>query len=162
MDCIFKRNDLFLHISDFVLISHEWFFKRNDFFDKIRNSKNKTDNLIMLTFNFSRIFKARGIDKPFSYLVKVGYYDNFATRIVNNRIKRLDLADIEKLCELLKCTPNDLLEWIPDSKDKTNDKHPLISIKRSDKVVQLSQILNSVPLDKLSEIESVIKKEMER
>ena len=116
----------------------------------------------MLTFNFSRIFKARGIDKPFSYLVKVGYSDNLATRIVNNRVQRLNLADIEKLCELFQCTPNDLLEWIPDSQDKTNDKHPLISIKRSDKVVQLTQILNSVPLDKLGEIESVIKKEMER
>ena len=116
----------------------------------------------MLTFNFSRIFKARGIDKPFSYLVKVGYSDNFATRIVNNRIKRLDLGDLEKLCELLQCTPNDLLEWIPESKDKINDNHPLISIKRNDKVVQLTQILNSVPLDKLSEIESVIKKEIEK
>jgi len=116
----------------------------------------------MLTFNFSRIFKARGIEKPFSYLVRVGYSDNFATRIVNNRIKRLDLTDLEKLCELLQCTPNDLLEWIPESKDKTNDKHPLISIMRSDKVVQLTQILNSVPLDKLSEIESVIKKEIEK
>ena len=80
-------------------------------------SNNQINNLIMLTFNFSRIFKARGIDKPFSYLVKVGYSDNFATRIVNNRIKRLDLADLEKLCELLQCTPNDLLEWIPESKD---------------------------------------------
>jgi DNA-binding Xre family transcriptional regulator len=116
----------------------------------------------MLTFNFSRIFKARGIDKPFSYLVKVGYSDNFATRVVNNRIMRLDLTILEKLCELLQCTPNDLLEWIPESKDKTNDNHPLISIKRSDKVVQLTQILNSVPLDKLSEIESLIKKEIER
>lgn len=116
----------------------------------------------MLTFNFSRIFKARGIDKPFSYLVKVGYSDNFATRIVNNRIKRIDLSALEKLCELLQCTPNDLLEWIPESKDKTNDNHPLISIKRSDKVVQLTQILNSVPLDKLNEIESVIKKEIEK
>jgi DNA-binding Xre family transcriptional regulator len=114
----------------------------------------------MLAFNFSRVFKARGIDRPFSYLVKVGYSDNFATRIVNNRIKRLDLVDIESLCELLQCTPNDLLEWIPDDKDKTNDKHPLISIKRSDKVIQLTQILNSVPLNKLSEIESVIKKEI--
>ena len=116
----------------------------------------------MLTFNFNRVLKARGIDKPFSYLVKLGYSDNFATRIVNNRIKRLDLADIEKLCELFQCTPNDLLQWIPDSKDKNNDKHPLISIKRSDKVFQLTQMLNSVPLDKLNEIESVIKKEIEK
>jgi len=116
----------------------------------------------MLTFNFNRIFKARGIDKPFSYLIKAGYSDNFATRIVNNRIKRLDLAYTEKLCELLQCTPNDLLEWIPESKDKNNDKHPLISIKRSDKVVQLTQMLNSIPINKLEEIESVIKKEIER
>jgi DNA-binding Xre family transcriptional regulator len=116
----------------------------------------------MLTFNFSRVFKARRIDRPFSYLVKIGYSDNFATRIVNNRIKRLDLDAIEKLCELLQCTPNDLLEWIPNSKDKTIDKHPLISIKRSDKVIQLTQMLNSVPLDRLNEIESVIKKEIER
>jgi DNA-binding Xre family transcriptional regulator len=116
----------------------------------------------MLAFNFSRIFKARGIDRPFSYLVKAGYSGNFATRIVNNRIKRLELTVIEKLCVLLKCTPNDMLEWIPESNDKINNNHPLISIKRSDKVVQLTQILNSVPLDKLSEIESVIKKEIEK
>ena len=116
----------------------------------------------MLSFNFKRIFKARGIDKPFSFLVKVGYSDNFATRVANNRIQRLDLTELEKLCVLFNCTPNDLLEWIPDSKDKNNDNHPLISIKRSDKVVQLTQILNSLPLDKLNEIESVIKKEIDR
>ena len=116
----------------------------------------------MLTFNFTRIFKARGIDKPFSYLVKAGYSDNFATRIVNNRVQRINLTDLEKLCELFQCTPNDLLEWIPDSNDSDNDKHPLISIKRSDLVVQLTKILNSIPLDKLSEIERVIKKEIEK
>ena len=116
----------------------------------------------MLTFNFTRIFKARGIDRPFSYLVKAGYSDNFATRIANNRVKRLNLKDVERLCELFQCTPNDLLEWIPGSKDADNDKHPLISIKRRDKVNQLTRILNSVPLDKLDEIESVIKKEIER
>ena len=116
----------------------------------------------MLRFNFTRIFKARGIDKPFSYLVKKGYSDNFATRVVNNRMLRLDLAELEKLCVLLHCTPNDLLEWIPDTKDNTSDKHPLFSIKRSDKVVELTQILNAVPLDKLGEIESAIKREMEK
>jgi DNA-binding Xre family transcriptional regulator len=116
----------------------------------------------MLRFNFTRIFKSRGIDKPFSYLVKHGYSDNFATRIVNNKIERLNLKDIERLCELFQCTPNDLLEWTPGSKDLNNGNHPLISIKRSDKVIHLSQILNSIPLDKLNEIESVIKKEIEK
>ncbi len=116
----------------------------------------------MLRFNFTRIFKSRGIDKPFSYLVKKGYSGNFATRIVNNRMETLNLMYVEKLCELFQCTPNDLLEWSPGSKDLNNVNHPLVSIKRSDKVIQLTQILNSVPLDKLNEIESVIKKEIEK
>jgi DNA-binding Xre family transcriptional regulator len=114
----------------------------------------------MLTFNFTRIFKSRGIDKPFSYLVKLGYSDNFATRIVNNRIERLNLKDIEKLCEHFQCTPNDLLEWIPSNQDLNNETHPLISIKRSNKVVELTKILNSIPLDKLNDIETMINKEI--
>ncbi len=114
----------------------------------------------MLTFNFTRIFKSRGIEKPFSYLVKLGYSDNFATRVVNNRIERLNLKDIEKLCEHFQCTPNDLLEWIPSSQDLNNETHPLASIKRSNKVVELTKILNSVPLDKLNDIETMINKEI--
>jgi DNA-binding Xre family transcriptional regulator len=114
----------------------------------------------MLTFNFTRIFKSRGIDRPFSYLVKLGYSDNFATRIVNNRIKQLNLKSIEKLCEHFQCTPNDLLEWIPSSQDLNNENHPLVSIKRSNKVVELTKILNSIPLDKLNDIETMINKEI--
>ena len=135
-------------------------FITNDFYYKTWICIQQTGNIIKLTFNFSRIFKARGIDKPFSFLVNIGYSDNFATRIVNNRIKRLDLVNIEKLCELLQCTPNDLLEWIPDSNDKINDNHPLNLIKRNDKVIQLTKILNSIPLDKLNEIERVINNEI--
>jgi DNA-binding Xre family transcriptional regulator len=116
----------------------------------------------MLTFNFTRIFKARGIDKPFSYLVKKGYSENFATRVVNNRIRKLNLKDVELLCEMLFCTPNDLLEWIPAVEDSTTGNHPLISLKRTEKVVHLTQILNSVPLDRLAEIETMIKKQMEK
>ncbi len=114
----------------------------------------------MLRFNFSRVFKARGIEKPFSYLLKSGYSDNFATRVINNRIAKLNLNDIEKLCELLKCTPNDFLEWIPDSKDFDTLTHPLVSIKRGNEAVHLAQLLNTVPLHKLADIEALIKNEL--
>ncbi|MDP2807983.1 MAG: helix-turn-helix transcriptional regulator [bacterium] len=110
----------------------------------------------MLTFNFSRIFKARGVDKPFSYLVNIGYSGNFATRIVNSRIASLNLKAVERLCELLQCTPNDLLVWTPEKKDAKNETHPLISLKRNETVVNLTRILNSVPLNKLNEIEKMI------
>lgn len=115
----------------------------------------------MLGFNFQRIFRARGIDRPFSFLVKAGYSANFATRIANNRVERLNLPDVERICVLLQCTPNDLLQWFPESNDKTNDKHPLISLKRSNTAVHITQLLKNVPLDKLNDIENVIRKEIE-
>ena len=110
----------------------------------------------MLVFNFNRVFKARGIDKPFSFLVKSGYSANFATRIANNRIEKLNLKDVENLCEMLQCTPNDLLVWLPEQKDKENENHPLITLKRNETTFNLTKILNSVPLNKLNEIEKMI------
>jgi DNA-binding Xre family transcriptional regulator len=116
----------------------------------------------MLIFNFNRVFKARGIDRPFSYLRNGGYSANFATRIANSRIDKLNLKDIEKLCEMLECTPNDLLEWLPREKDKTNMNHPLMAIKRNEKTIQLTKLLYSVPLDKLAEIEKLINDEIKK
>lgn len=116
----------------------------------------------MLTFNFIRIFKARGIDKPFRYLVKAGYSDNFATRLANNRKKQFNLIDLERLCTLFQCTPNDLLEWVPGPADKGNSKHPLAPLIRAGSDSQLLQLLSSVPIDKLANIETLIKNELEK
>jgi DNA-binding Xre family transcriptional regulator len=118
--------------------------------------------ILMLTFNFTRIFRWRGIEKPYSFLVDKGYSKNISTRIVNNRIERLNLKDIEKLCELFCCTPNDLLEWVPGKKDVDIENHPLKSLQRSNKALYLSQLLNTVPMDKLDEVEKIIKQEIEK
>lgn len=108
-------------------------------------------------YNFTRVFKARGIDKPFTYLRKAGFSDSFATKINKNNIVRLDPKFIEKLCILLKCTPNDLFEWYPDEESNLDADHPLNKIKHSDKVVDITATLNSVPLEQLDEIEQLIK-----
>ena len=146
----------------FVLEPNGLLFKTNDYFDKYFIINFKTVNKIMLTFNFSRIFKARGIDKPFTFLVKSGYSGNFATSIVNSRHDKLNLKDVERLCELFQCTPNDLLEWIPNGKDANNGKHPLISLKRNDDTLQLAKMLRSIPIERLGDIEMLIRKEIEK
>jgi hypothetical protein len=114
----------------------------------------------MLTFNFTRIFKARGIDKPFRYLVNAGYSEGFSTRIVNNRTEKLNLKDIEKLCVMFQCTPNDLLQWYPSKNEINIENHPLYSLKRTEKVIHLTKILNAVPLNKLDTIENIIQEEL--
>ena len=114
----------------------------------------------MIRYNFDRIFKARGIERPFSFLRKSGFSDNFATRVKNNRVERLELKYIEKLCIVLKCTPNDLMEWEPNDNNKIDPGHPLNQIKKSNKVIDITKTLNSVPLGKLEEIEKIINEKL--
>ena len=116
----------------------------------------------MLFYNFTRIFKARGIDRPFSYLVGLGYSANFATRVVNNRVERLTLSQLEKLCVQLHCPPNDLLAWLPDPKEPDIENHPLVSLRRAQSTTNLNHMLNAIPLDRLTDIEAMIKKELEK
>ena len=116
----------------------------------------------MLIYNFERIFKARGIARPFTYLKNAGFSDNFATRVKNHKVARLNLREIERLCVLLRCTPNDFYEWTPDKNTQVDSEHPLNKIKRSDKVIDLTRMLNSIPLEQLDEVEQLIKEKIEK
>ena len=61
----------------------------------------------MLSYNILPIFKARGIDKPFSFLIKAGISPTVAHKIVDNQTRVLRLDHIEIICQHLHCTPND-------------------------------------------------------
>ena len=114
----------------------------------------------MLIFNLKRIFAARGIEKPFTYMVRRGFSDNFATSIINGRKLQLNLREVERLCELLKCTPNDLLEWTPSAEQAVQKDHPLKPLERVEKVAELNQLLNTVSMDRLTQIEAIVKREL--
>lgn len=115
----------------------------------------------MIHYNFERILKARGVERTFSYLRQAGFSDNFATKIKRNKVARLNLREIERLCVLLRCTPNDLYEWTPDNDSQVDKEHPLHKIRKSDKIIDLTKMLNSVPLGQLEEIELLIKNKIE-
>jgi DNA-binding Xre family transcriptional regulator len=110
----------------------------------------------MLIYNFKRILKARGIERPYTYLKKAGFSSSFASKVNGNKVKRLNLPEIERLCILLKCTPNDFYEWHPNNNLSVDDNHPLNKIKTSNIEVSLSKMINNIPLDKLKDIEKLI------
>jgi len=116
----------------------------------------------MIFYNFDRVFKARGIDRPFTFLRNAGFSDNFATKVKNNRVVRINLKELEKLCIVLRCTPNDFCEWIKDKDTQVDADHPLHLIQRSEKVVDMIKTLNSVPLGQLSEIEDLIQEKIKK
>lgn len=116
----------------------------------------------MLYYNLDKIFKARGIEKRFNFLVQQGFTGTLAAKVNRNKALRLDLSTVERLCKALRCTPNDLLEWVPDKGEKLDAEHPLNKIKQTSKVVDITRTLNRVPIDRLEQIERMIEEEIKK
>ena len=110
----------------------------------------------MLKFNFQRIFKAKGIDRPFTYLLGLGIQRSAASRINAGSMKSIKLKELEKYCELFGCTPNDLLEWTPNKYVEDSMNHPLSGLKRAESQVNIKALLHAMPVAHLEEIEQFI------
>jgi len=111
----------------------------------------------MLTLNLTPIFKARGIERPYTFLVKAGLSPHTATIIIHNSTSVFRLNHIELLCEKLNCTPNDILVWTPNKNQKLSDNHPLTQLKKNDTNYDIHETLKTIPLEQLKEIASIIK-----
>ena len=116
----------------------------------------------MLKYNLKRLITNRAVLQPVGYLNKFGMTKQTASRIVGGRFATLKLSQLENLCIAFHCTPNDLLEYIPDDKIKTKD-HPLTTLIRNEQTKKVMDILNDVPIDKLADFTNKmdeLKKEM--
>ncbi|MFC2080296.1 helix-turn-helix domain-containing protein [Bacteroidota bacterium] len=111
----------------------------------------------MLVYNLERIYKARGIEKPYAFFKSKGFSDSFAAKLNKGKVTGMKLSTLEKLCEMLNCTPHDLLEWEPDNGTVNSEAHPLQILHIENKPPDMSTLLKSVPLEKMKEIEKFIK-----
>jgi DNA-binding Xre family transcriptional regulator len=107
----------------------------------------------MLKFNITNITTLRGITKPYKFFVQNGFSSTYATKLVKNDVRSIELGHLEKICTILKCTPNDIIQWIP-GEDNQDPQHPLISLKREDS--KINDMMKNMPIDKLKNIENFI------
>ena len=98
----------------------------------------------------------RGIDRPYSFLVKNGFAAQTATEWSQNRVRCVRPEKLETLCTLLNCTPNDLFEWREDNKTVVPDSHALHSLKKSPNHLALRDI-PAEKLEKLGEMLAELK-----
>jgi DNA-binding Xre family transcriptional regulator len=110
----------------------------------------------MLILNLQRVFALRGIEKPYTELVKCGISRPTAHNLLSLRVTSIKYSHMENICELLNCEPNDLFEWKPSKTTLHIETHPLKSLKRDDSAQKFSEMIKTIPLDKLSKFESVI------
>lgn len=107
----------------------------------------------MLSYNLHPIFSARGIEKPFSFLVKSGFTPHSAHNILNNKTHTLRLDHVELLCEILFCEPNDLLLWTPSKNKIIHENNPLNKLRNNgESKPNLKTVLDALPYNKLKEL----------
>ena len=86
----------------------------------------------MLHLNLKPIFEARGIERPYTYLVKAGISRATAHNILSSKTRVFRFDHIELLCSVLICEPNDLLSYTPDSQMTLPESHPLNNLRKEE------------------------------
>lgn len=115
----------------------------------------------MLSLHLQPIFKARGIEKPYTFLVKNGFTPHAAHNLLNSKTRVFRLDHIELLCEILICEPNDLLLWQPNSGKQIAANHPLKKLSHtSDPETDLKKALFNLPYNQLKDISSKLTNEI--
>ena len=116
----------------------------------------------MLSLNLRPIFTIRGIEKPYSFLVKNGFTSHTANCLLNSKTRVFKLDHIELLCEVLLCEPNDLLVWKPDSGKTIAPNNPLNKlIANTDSKTDLKKTLLNLPYQQLKEISNKLTEEID-
>lgn len=110
----------------------------------------------MLIINLQRVFALRGIENPFSALMKAGISRPTASNLLNNNVASIKNEYLETICELLNCEPNDLYEWKPSKLAVNIENHPLKGLRRDNSAATLTQMLRNLPLDKLGQVENLL------
>lgn len=110
----------------------------------------------MLSLNLAPIFKARGINKPYSFLVKNGFTPFTATNIINYNSRVFRLDHIEMLCNILVCEPNDLLLFTPDKGKQYALNNPLLKLSNDDGNSNWPTTLATMPFKELKEAAKTI------
>jgi DNA-binding Xre family transcriptional regulator len=104
----------------------------------------------MLKLNFHKIFRLRGIANPAKYLIQNGFTSSIAYNIIKLKTPALKLENLERLCAILSCTPNDIIEYFPDKNFSLAETHPLQKLKHIESL-NFAEILKDVPAEKISE-----------
>jgi len=103
----------------------------------------------MLKLNLQPIFTARGIDRPYAFLVKAGFTPHSASVMINYP-KAIKTHYIELLCIKLNCEPSDLFTWTPDKNNLLAENHPLRNLGGND--ASVNGTLLDLPYKQLKEL----------
>jgi DNA-binding Xre family transcriptional regulator len=93
--------DIFISLTDKTFI-----LKKIMTLHKKRSSLKPHHSSILL--HLHPILKARNIQRPTAYLIKIGINNTMANKMLNGEAVQINFRQLTTLCTHLNCTPNDL------------------------------------------------------
>jgi DNA-binding Xre family transcriptional regulator len=102
----------------------------------------------MIELRIAEVCRAKGMKPPLAALKKAGISVTKGRQYLKAKTNRLMVDDVEKLCRLLRCTPNDLLEWTPDNAAEDYPENPLQAIRKKPSI-NIEEKLKSMTLEEV-------------
>ena len=102
----------------------------------------------MLKLSINEIIKSRGIIRPYTFLKKHGFSNHKIRLYQTGEPKLISIKDIEHLCEIFNCTPNDIFNYKPDASSSISEEHPLHKLVKMP-VVNLAKITTDMNTEEL-------------
>lgn len=110
----------------------------------------------MLYLDLVKICNNKGIDDPRRWLVKNGFSHVAASRLIKPIYDSISYATLERLCELLYCTPTELMSWKPGEKTNLSPNHPLQRLKHQPPEQSISKRLKTMPPEKITALQQFL------
>ena len=114
----------------------------------------------MLTLQIATLLASKGIDKPYSWLKKIGVGHNMANKLLNKSTIQVPINLLNTICEAAWCTPSDLFEYTPDANKLAQPKHPLHQLSPKP-TPTIADKLKKLSPTQLQELEADLLKKLE-
>jgi hypothetical protein len=102
------------------------------------------------------MFFIRGINNPHGYLVQNGFSANVSQRILQNQKTHIKMQYLLRLCEILRCTPNDLFDFNLQKNKFIDEDHPLHTLKKQAIPVNINEYFKNASFSDIEELQNLV------
>lgn len=111
----------------------------------------------MLKFDILYLLKFKSVNKKMAFLYKRGFTKGKSYRLIQKNVKQLRVSDIELLCKVFNCTPNDLFTYEESVEKPLPDGSALKALVRQP-LPSFPELISDLTVEQASEFINKIRK----
>ncbi len=105
----------------------------------------------MLKFDVHPLLKLKGAKTSAAYLSNLGITKSKSQHLVKKDLKTISIADIEHLCYIFNCTPNDLFTFEESAAKPLPQNSALKKLVRTP-IPSIPELINDLSVEQASEL----------